>query len=96
MRGVWLAKRYVSSDLKDPADAFFKDFSSFTWGVAKLTVRKDKDSVYVRVANPKAPEPYNKLLSAFLEGALSTLGYRVARKEITREFLLLEAVSEGT
>ena len=93
--GVWLATRYVSRDLKDPVNTFFKDLQSFVWDVAELAVKRDKDSVHVRVANPKAPEHYSELMSAFLEGALSTLGYRVVSKEITKEFLLLEAVLEG-
>lgn len=90
--GVWLAKRYTTSDLRDPVEAFLSSFKSITWNASELSMRRDGEGLYVRVVNPKAPEPYSTLLAAFLEGALNALGYRVVGREVSRGFLRLEAV----
>ncbi len=90
--GAWLAKRYATGDLRDPVEAFLNSFKSFTWEAPELTVRRSGEGLHVRVANPKAPEPYSVLLAAFLEGALNVLSYRVVSREVSRGSLGLEAV----
>lgn len=93
--GVWLAKRYVTSDLDDPFKAFKRDLEAFTWSVPEPFMEKVGEKVLVRLISPRFTESYTLLFAAFLEGALETFGYKSAGKEVSRGRIRLEAVRVG-
>ncbi|MEO3994083.1 MAG: hypothetical protein QN229_07260 [Desulfurococcaceae archaeon TW002] len=90
--GIWLAKHYTTSDFRDPVEAFLSSFKLLTWEALELTIKKSSKELYVRLANPKAPESYSVFLTAFLEGVLKVFGYKIISKETSRGFIKLEAV----
>ncbi len=89
--GVWLAKRYVAGEVQDPFAAFKKDLETFTWNVPELAIEKKGKGVSVRMISPRFTESYTVLFTSFLEGALETLGYKTASKEVSRGTIRLEA-----
>jgi hypothetical protein len=93
--GVWLAKRYVTSELDDPFKAFKRDLEAFTWSVPEPFIEKVGNKVLVRLISPRFTESYTLLFAAFLEGALETFGYKSAGKEVSRGRIRLEAVRVG-
>jgi hypothetical protein len=93
--GVWLAKRYVTSELDDPFKAFKRDLEAFTWNVPEPFIEKVGNKVLVRLISPRFTESYTLLFAAFLEGALETFGYKSAGKEVSRGRIRLEAVRVG-
>jgi hypothetical protein len=90
--GVWLAKRYVTDDIKDPFEEFKNDLIDFTWNVPELEVHKKDQKILVRVVSPRFSESYTSLFSSFLEGALETFGYTIENKEFARGIASLKAV----
>ena len=90
--GAWLAKRYVSSGVKDPFQAFKSDLQAFTWNVSELDVEENKDAVSIRIISPKFSESYTFLLSAFLESALTTFGYSRFNKDVTRGTIRMKGI----
>jgi len=90
--GVWFAKRYVTGEIEDPFAAFKRDVGVFTWIAPEFTIERMEKEVSVRIISPRFPESYTFLLVSFLEGALETLGYKVAGKEVGRGTIRLEAV----
>jgi len=93
--GDWLAKRYLSSDAKDPFLAFKKDLEDFTWNTSELDIEEAGDEVSIRVISPRFPEYYTFLFAAFLEGALRVFGYVDVAKEVSRGTIRLRARREG-
>ncbi len=89
--GAWLAKRYVSSGIKDPFSAFKSDLEAFTWNASELDVENKKDEVSIRIISPKFSESYTFLLAAFLESALKTFGYARFNKDVTRGTIRMKA-----
>ena len=89
--GAWLAKRYVSSGIKDPFLAFKSDLEAFTWNASELDVESEKNIVSIRIISPKFSESYTFLLAAFLESALKTLGYTKFNKDVTRGTIRMKA-----
>ena len=81
--GVWLAKRYLSSDVADPFLAFQNDLEAFTWNASELDIARVDDKVSTRMICPRFPEAYTFLFASFLEGALTTFGYTIAHRDIS-------------
>jgi len=82
--GVWLAKRYLSSDVADPFLAFQNDLEAFTWNASELAIDRVDDEVSTRMICPRFPEAYSFLFASFLEGALTTFGYTISRRDVSR------------
>jgi hypothetical protein len=93
--GDWLAKRYLSSDAKEPFLAFKKDLEDFTWNISELDIEEAGDEVSIRVISPRFPESYTFLFAAFLEGALRVFGYVDVASEVSRGTIRLRARREG-
>ena len=93
--GVWLAKRYATGEVEDAFAAFKKDLEAFTWNAPEFAVEKAEGKVSVRVISPRFTESYTLLFTSFLEGALETLGYKIASKEVSRGAIRLEALKGG-
>ena len=89
--GAWLAKRYVSSGVKDPFLAFKCDFEAFTWNASELDIETEKEAVSIRIISPKFSESYTFLLAAFLESALKTFGYTRFTNDVTRGTIRMKA-----
>jgi len=89
--GAWLAKRYISGEIKDPFLAFKRDLQAFTWNVSELDVKEGKDEVSIRMISPRFSESYTFLLEAFLESALKTFGYTRFNKDVSRGTIRLKA-----
>jgi hypothetical protein len=93
--GVWLAKRYMTSEVKDSFASFKRDLEAFTWNASEFSIQKAGEEISVRVISPRFPESYTLLFVSFLEGALETFGYKIVGKEVYRGNIRLEAVREG-
>jgi hypothetical protein len=89
--GEWLAKRYISSGVRDPFLAFKCDLEAFTWNASELDVETEKDEVTIRIISPKFSESYTFLLAAFLESALKTFGYTRFNRDVTRGTIRIKA-----
>jgi len=89
--GEWLAKRYISSGVRDPFLAFKCDLEAFTWNASELDVETEKDEVAIRIISPKFSESYTFLLAAFLESALKTFGYARFNRDVTRGTIRIKA-----
>jgi len=94
--GVWLAKRYVTKEDENPFEAFKRSLEAYTWNVAELTIEEDEKTVSIRIINPRFPESYTILYSAFLEGALETFDYKILNKEVSTGIIMLKAVGKET
>jgi hypothetical protein len=81
--GVWLAKRYLSSDVADPFLAFQNDLEAFTWNASELNIARVDDEVSTRIICPRFPEAYTFLFASFLEGALTTFGYTITQRDVS-------------
>lgn len=92
--GVWFAKRYVTSDLADPIEAFQKDLQTFMWNVSEIAIEKAENKISVRLISPRFPESYTILFASFLEGAIEAFNYKLMRKEISKGNIRLESVKE--
>ncbi|MEM3798388.1 MAG: hypothetical protein QXY74_08175 [Candidatus Bathyarchaeia archaeon] len=93
--GVWLAKRYATSDTADPLEAFKKDLKAFTWNAPEFTIEKAENKISIRLISPRFPESYTLLFTSFLEGALETFNYEIVEKEVSKGNIRLEAVWKG-
>jgi len=90
--GVWLAKKYTTSEIEDPFEVFKNDLKDFTWNVPEFEVTKEKDKITVRIISPRFTEAYTQLFTVFLEGALQTFEYTIDNKEIARGIIRLDAI----
>jgi len=93
--GVWLAKRYVTSEVEDPFEAFKRDLEAFTWNAPEFNIEKTEKQVSVRIISSRFPESYTLLYEAFLEGVLETFGYKIVDKEVERGGIRLKARKEA-
>ena len=89
--GIWLAKRYATSEAEKPFEAFRRSLKAYTWNVPELTIDEDNGMVSVRMISPRLPESYIFLFSAFLEGALEAFGYEISDKEASAGALRIKA-----
>lgn len=89
--GAWLAKRYISSEMKDPFLAFKSDLESFIWNASELDVERERDKVSIRIISPRFSESYTYMLAAFLESALKTFDYTRFTKDVTRGTIRMKA-----
>lgn len=93
--GAWLAKRYATSDVADPVEAFKRDLEAFTWNAPEFTIEKVENKLSIRIISPRFPESYTVLLTSFLEGALESFNYEIAEKEVSKGNIRLEAFRKG-
>jgi len=93
--GVWLAKRYVTSEIEDPFEAFKRDLEAFTWNAPEFNIEKTEKEVSIRIISPRFPESYTLLYQAFLRGALETFGYKIVDKEVAKGGIRLKARKEA-
>ncbi|MEM1510654.1 MAG: hypothetical protein QW503_05455 [Sulfolobales archaeon] len=93
--GVLLAKYYAESGLRNPLRELLKDLEALSWNVSEMNMKGDDKAIHLSIRAPKVSEPYVTLLSVMLEGVLTTFGYRVINKEVTRSFIKLEALREA-
>lgn len=89
--GVWLAKRYITSEIEDPFEALRRDLVAFTWNAPEFTIEKTEKQVSVRVISSRFPESYTLLYLAFLRGILETFGYKIVDKEVAKGGIRLKA-----
>ena len=89
--GAWLAKRYMSSGIKDPFLAFKSDLKAFIWNASELDIEHEKDKVKIRIISPKFSESYTFLLASFLESSLKTFNYSELKKDVTRGTIRIKA-----
>ena len=89
--GIWLAKRYITSEIEDPFETFKKDLQDFTWNVPEFEVNKEKNKIAVRIVSPRFTEAYTELFTAFMEGALQTFEYTIDNTEVSRGIIRLDA-----
>jgi len=89
--GVWLAKRYVTSEIEDPFEAFKRDLEAFTWNVPEFSIERSEKEVSVRIISSRFPESYTRMYLAFLDGILETFGYKIVDKEVERGGIRLKA-----
>ena len=89
--GEWLARRYISSGIKDPFLTFKSELEAFTWNASELDIETEKNEVRIRIISPKFSESYTFLLAAFLESALKTFGYSRLTKDVTRGTIRMKA-----
>jgi hypothetical protein len=92
--GVWSAKRYVTTENIDPFDVFKNDLKDFTWNIPEFDVTRERNKVSIRIVSPRFTESYTYLFTSYLEGALETFGYKIAKKEASRGILYLDATKE--
>jgi len=90
--GVWLAKRYITSEIADPLETFKNDLKDFTWNVPELVVKPEKQKVTVRIVSPRFTEAYTYLFTSFLEGALESFDYKICSKDVSTGFICLTAI----
>lgn len=93
--GVWLAKRYVTSEIKDSFEAFKRDLEAFTWNAPEFNREKTEKEVSIRIISPRFPESYTLMYLAFLKGALETFGYKIVDKEVAKGGIRLKARKEA-
>jgi len=93
--GVWLAKRYVTSEIEDSFEGFKRDLEAFTWNAPEFNIEKTEKEVSIRIISPRFPESYTLLYEAFLEGILETFGYKIVDKEVARGNIRLKARKEA-
>jgi hypothetical protein len=90
--GVWLAKRYIKDDVRDPFEAFRGDIQTFMWNAPEFSMDQKEKTVSVRIISPRFSEPYSSMLAAFLQGSLETFGWRIATKDVGKGAIRLEAM----
>lgn len=83
--GQWIAKRYRSSDFKDPFEAFKVNMQSFTWKVSEFTLQRDEETgiLNFRLVGPRLSESYVALFTALMKGALQEFGYRIVGSDVS-------------
>ena len=89
--GTWLAKRYISSGIKEPFSAFKRDLKAFTWNASELDIEEGKGKVSIRIISPRFSESYTFLLTALLENALKAFGYTGFKKDVMRGTIRMTA-----
>ncbi|MFC1486356.1 hypothetical protein ACFLRN_01520 [Thermoproteota archaeon] len=89
--GEWLARRYISSGIKDPFLVFKSELEAFTWNASELDIETEKNEVRIRIISPKFSESYTILLAAFIESALKTFGYISFNNDVTRGTIRMKA-----
>ena len=89
--GTWLAKRYLSSVVKDPFSVFKQDLEDFIWNASEIVIKSENDEISIRIISPRFSESYTFLLIAFLEGALHSFGYTIFNKDVSRGTIRITA-----
>ncbi len=90
--GVWFASRYTTSGIADPLEAFKADLQAFTWNAPEFGIQGNGDKLSVKVTSPRFNEAYTFLFLSFLEGALSSFGYKTVDQAVSRGVIRLESV----
>ena len=92
--GVWLAKRYMEVESEEPLEAFKRSLKAYSWNMEEMVIEEENEKISIRIISPRMPETYAKLYSTFIEGALNTFGYKIAKKEVSFGNVRLEAVGK--
>jgi len=92
--GVWLAKRYMEVETEEPLEAFKRSLKAYSWNMAEMVIEEKNEKISIRIISPRMPETYAKLYSTFIEGALNTFGYKIAKKEVSFGNIRIEAVGK--
>ena len=92
--GVWLAKRYMEVESEEPLEAFKRSLKAYSWNMEEMVIEEENEKISIRIISPRMPETYAKLYSTFIEGALNTFGYKIAKKEVSFGNIRLEAVGK--
>jgi len=92
--GVWLAKRYMEVESEEPLEAFKRSLKAYSWNMEEMLIEEENEKISIRIISPRMPETYAKLYSTFIEGALNTFGYKIAKKEVSFGNVRLEAVGK--
>lgn len=92
--GVWLAKRYMEVESEEPLEAFKRSLKAYSWNMEEMLIEEENEKISIRIISPRMPETYAKLYSTFIEGALNTFGYKIAKKEVSFGNIRLEAVGK--
>ena len=92
--GVWLAKRYMEVETEEPLEAFKRSLKAYSWNMAEMVIEEENEKISIRIISPRMPETYAKLYSTFIEGALNTFGYKIAKKEVSFGNIRIEAVGK--
>lgn len=92
--GVWLAKRYMEVESEEPLEAFKRSLKAYSWNMEEMVIEEENEKISIRIISPRMPETYAKLYSAFIEGALNTFGYKIAKKEVSFGNIRLEAIGK--
>ena len=90
--GVWVARRYIARDVKDPLNAYEQELKVFGWNIPGITVERSGQGVSVRILSPHFSEVYTVLFNRYLQGVLVGCGYEVTFNEVGRGNIRLEAV----
>ena len=92
--GVWLAKRYMEVESEEPLEAFKRSLKAYSWNMEEMVIEEENEKISIRIISPRMPETYAKLYSTFIEGALNTFGYKIAKKEVSFGNIRLEAIGK--
>jgi len=92
--GVWLAKRYMEVESEEPLEAFKRSLKAYSWNIAEMVIEEENEKISIRIISPRMPETYANLYSTFIEGALNTFGYKIAKKEVSFGNIRIEAVGK--
>jgi len=92
--GVWLAKRYIEVETEEPFEAFKRSLKAYNWNMVEIMINEEDQKISIRIISPRMPETYANLYSTFVEGALNTFGYKIAKKEVSFGNIRIEAVGK--
>ena len=92
--GVWIAKRYIEVETEKPFKAFKRSLKAYSWNIVEMAIEEENEKISIRMISPRMSEICANLYSAFLEGALNTFGYKIAKKEVSFGSIRLEAVGK--
>ncbi|MGA2572623.1 MAG: hypothetical protein ABSF36_00280 [Candidatus Methanomethylicaceae archaeon] len=92
--GIWFVKIFSLEATDDPIQSLKKELKAYTWNVPDLNLTQVGSEITVQAISPKFSEPYSMLFSAFLEGALDTLGYSIESREVSNGSVRLIALKK--
>ena len=93
--GIWLARRYASSEVDDPLMALKRDLGQFSWDSPKINITRSGDELVLSASSSKLSENHTALYGTFLEGVLNAFEYKVAERDIVIGNIYLRAIKEG-
>jgi len=89
--GRWIAKRYVSSSIDDPFQAFKMVMEASLWNVNEFNLERRGDSVDVWLLSPRWSKAHIEAYASLMTGALETFGYKITSREAIAGSLRMRA-----